>query len=518
MEYILDLLYIYIAVYSVYFLVLAVRNLKDKPFKIEKRYAQYEEKDHLAVVIYSHNNKSTLESLINQLKLQDYPIDCFKVFVILDNCNDGSEIIFDTNRFVNVINFKENNTLGKDQAVSLLVEQLTPDQWINSYIFIDATRSISTDFLSTVNSALVKNSVLSGETLMMTDNLDIIDSIKAIYLKYHMNFIRKARTLLGLSVQADSGLFIIKKEIVDKIGGIDFKNIDSELKYSLLLSKIGFRCAYNPNIQTFVNAEGYIFRRPRLSQRLKLFVNCLKGIFTKNFIFTEHVFSLIAPNFWVLVIAYLGLMKHSYRYYFFVDFKVVLFTFILLISGFAISLINSKLNLKEIVLLCFYPIYSIGHIIKNLPPIRNIITKISDGRAASEKDKLSIDVVVSTGKSELPCKLEFISDKELSKVRFIFKNKRYTTGCHLRMIDALQELKSKLDDYGFILKICNCCSHFTSNVDGSTNMLKGTCSCEYPSPSLKEPKPTLVWNSCTKFSPARLNNLIEEMVSKGQDN
>ena len=47
---------------------------------------------------------------------------------------------------------------------------------------------------------------------MLTDNLDIIDTIKAVYLKYHMNFINKARTLLGLAVQADSGVFIIKKE------------------------------------------------------------------------------------------------------------------------------------------------------------------------------------------------------------------------------------------------------------------------------------------------------------------
>lgn len=517
MEYILDLLYLYIAIYSVYFLALALRNLKDKPFKIEKRYSQYEEKDHLAVVIYSHNNKATLESLINQIKLQDYPVDCFKVFAILDNCNDGSELIFNTNRFVNVINFKDNGTLGKDQSISLLIEQLKQDQWIDSYIFIDGNRSISTDFLSTVNSALVKNSVLSGETLMMTDNLDIIDSIKAVYQKYHMNFIRQARSLFGLASQADSGVFIIKKEIVDRIGEVDFKSIDSELKYSLLLSKIGYKCTYNPNIQTFVNAEGYIFKRPRLSQRLKLFKNCIRGIFTKNFVFTEHVFSLIAPSFWVLVISYLGLMKHSYRYYFFVDFKVVLLTFILLIAGFGISLINSKLNIKEILLLCLYPIYSLGHMIKNLPPIRNLLAKIGEGRVSNEKDKLSIDVVVSTGKSDLPCKLEFISDKELSKVRFIFKNKKYTTGGHLRMIDALQELKSKLDDYGFILKICNCCSHFTSSVDGSTNMLKGVCNCDYPSPSIKEPKPTLIWNSCSKFSPARLNSLIEEMVTKGSE-
>ena len=351
---------------------------------------------------------------------------------------------------------------------------------------------------------------------MRTDNLDILDKIKAVYQKYHMNFIRKARSLFGLAAQADSGVFIVRKSIVDQIGAVDFKDVNTELKYSLLLSKIGCRCAYNPNIQTFVSSEGYIFRRPRLSVRLKLFVQCLKELKTTNFVFIEHVLSLIAPNFWLLLIAYAGLMKHSYKYYFFVDFKFVLFSFILLLFGFIISLINSKLSKDEILLLMLYPVYSIGHIFKNFPPVRKITAKITNGNI-NEQEKLTIDVVVFTGKVDLPCKLDFISEKDLYKVRFIFKNKKYTTSGHLRMIDALQELKSKLDDYGFVIKICSCCSHFTSYNDGTSAMLKGYCDCNYPSPSIKEPKTTLIWNSCTKFSPAKLTNIIEEMVAKSKE-
>ena len=518
MELFLNLLYIYIAVYSVYFLALSIRNLKDRPFKIEKRYSQYEDKDNLAVIIYSHNNKATLEALIEQLKQQNYPKEAFNVYVILDNCTDGSEIIFNNDRFANVVNFKDRGTLGKDKAVSLLLEQLTNDEKINSYVFIDGNRSIGTDFLTTVNSALIKNSVISGETLMLTENLDIIDRIKAVYQKYHMNFIRQARSLFGLAAQADSGVFIIKKQIVDEIGAVDFKNINCELKYSLLLSKIGCRCTYNPNIQTFVNSEEYIFRRPRLSERLRLFVKCLKELKTKNFIFIEHVISLINPNFWVLVIAYIGLRRFSYDNYFFVDCKIVVFTFMLLIAGFFMSLINSKLDKKEIGLLMLYPVYSICHIIKNFPLIRMLVAKFGRNSANADSEKLTVDVVLATGRADVPCKLEFFTDKELYKVRFLFKNKKYTTSGYLRMIDALQELKSKLDEYGFVLKICSCCSYFTSYVDGTTNMLKGYCNSDYPSPSIKEPKTTLIWNSCPKFTPAKINNIIQEMVAKGLEN
>ena len=126
-----------------------------------------------------------------------------------------------------------------------------------------------------------------------------------------------------------------------------------------------------------------------------------------------------------------------------------------------------------------------------------------------------IDVLVQTKHGDRSCKLEFIStENELSKIRFIYKNKKYTTSSHLRMIDALQQLKSKMEDYGLILKICSCCANFTSCADGSTNMLKGQCHNEFPSPLLNEPRPTLIWNSCSSFEPAKTNNIIEEMAQE----
>lgn len=514
MELILDILYIYAAIYSLYFLALAFRNLNDKPFKIEKRYSQYEKKDNLAVVIYARNNRVTLENLIKELKMQDYPINNFRIFVILDNCTDGSEQLFLKEAFINVINIKDVGTVGKDQAVSMLIERLTKDDTIDSYVFIDADRSIPANFLTTVNSALVKNSALSGETLILTDNLGPVDKIKAAYQKYHMNFLRKARSLFGLAASADSGVFVIKKAIVDKIGSVDFKDINSELKYSLLLSKINCPCTYNPNIQTYVDTANYEFRKPRLSARLELFKNCFTEIFSgKNFVFAEHTFSLLNPNIWLVLLIYAAIMKHSYRYYFFVDFKIVLFSFLILLAGFGISLINSKLRFKEILLLCLYPIYSLCHIIKNLPPVRIIRNKIAQREELPEgTEKLVIDAfVMNSAGRELPCKLEFISESGLAKIKFMYKNRKFLTGRHLRMIDALQEIRQKLSDYGFVLKICSCCKYFTSNVDGSTNMLKGFCSSDYPSPSIKEPRPTLIWNSCTDFEPAEISTLLDEL-------
>jgi glycosyltransferase involved in cell wall biosynthesis len=519
MEYILDLLYFYAATYTLYFLALSLRNLGGRRFMVERKLAHAhsnaapESKDSIAIIIYAHNSKATLGNLIREIKAQDYPINHIKVFVILDNCIDNSEELFANENFIRVINIKEVGTVGKDKAISVLLERLTRDQSIDSYVFIDGDRNIPVDFLSIINTVLLRHSVASGETLMMTETLGPVDKIKAAYQKYHMNFMRRARSLFGLASQADSGVFAMKKEIADQLEFVDFKDINSELKYSMLLSEIGHSCFYNPNIQTFVDTVNYEFKKPRLSVRLNLFRRNFARIWKSgNPVFAEHVISMLYPNIWLLMFIYLVVLKHSYNYYFIVDFKIVLFTFLLLVLGFGLSLIKSKLTARETWLLMLYPLYSLAHIIKHLPPIRAIRNKLMDNEDAGA-EKLAVDVVVMSNSRELPCRLEFISESGLARVRFIFKDKRYTTSSHIRMIDALHELKVKLYEYGFILKICNCCSSFRSDMDGSTNMLKGVCTCNYPSPMINDTKQTLIWNSCTRFNPAPLatGSFIEEL-------
>ena len=131
-------------------LILAIKNLNDKPFKIEKKYSSYDNyKNNFAVIIYSHNNKNGLLELVNELKMQDYPLANFKVYAILDNCNDHSEELLTESDSLRVLNLNDGVTVGKDQAISILLESLRQDTSIESYVFIDSNRYIEEDFLNT---------------------------------------------------------------------------------------------------------------------------------------------------------------------------------------------------------------------------------------------------------------------------------------------------------------------------------------------------------------------------------
>lgn len=510
MELFLNLLYIYVAIYSVYFLVLALKNLNDKKLRIQQKYGNRVLRNSLCVIIYSHNNEVSLENLVKQLKLQDYPRECYTLYAILDNCNDNSEKLFLDEPSVQVFNIKNQDTVGKDQAIAILLEKLSAIQNCNAYVFLEANRHVEKDFLSSVNSSLETSPVVSGATILVGEKLNLIQRIKLTYHRYYNNFLLKSRSLAGLATTIDSDVLIMRQDLMEKIGCVDFQNINTELKYSLLLSKIGCKCVFNPNVKTYINIDEFDLRIPSLSARLSLFKNCLTQMRANTFAFNEYAFSLLKPNVILVLLIYYYLLQNAYKYYFMVDFSVVLVSFIVLILGFSISLLNSKLHSKDYIYLFLYPIYSLGHIFKNFPLCRKIRNKISGKRETKENtQELIVDVAVTDGNNNIPCKLELISENGLAKVKFMFKKKKFTTGTHLRMVDAIAELTQKLSDYGFVLKICQCCSNFTPNIDGSTNMVKGFCNHEFSSGS--DTIPTLLWNSCRGFNQNKGGDVIEEM-------
>lgn len=511
MELISNILYIYIAAYTIFLFVLAIKNLNDRKFRIQKKYNNTNYPNNLCVIIYSHNNEVSLETLIKQLKNQNYPSECFSTYVILDNCSDNSEKLFIEDNFAQVVSFKDQGTLGKDQSLSILLEKLSTIQNCNAYVFLDANRYIENDFLTSINCALVDYPVISGSTVLMGENLNLRQKIKMVFHKYYTNFMLKSRSLTGLAATIDSDILIIRQDLVEKIGCIDFQNINAELKYSLLLSRIGFKCTFNPNVKTYINIDEFNLRIPSLSARLSLFKSCFTQIWSTNFVFNEHVMSLLTPNVLILLLAYGYLLKYSYNYYFIVDFSVVLLSFGLLILGFSISLLKSKLQSKDFVYLFLYPFYSIGHIFRNLAPIRKIRSRKEEKQALSQNtEKLIVDVFVTDGKNNIPCKLELISENGLAKVKFTFKKKTFTTSTHLRMFDAIGELTKKFAEYGFVLKICQCCTNFTPNIDGSTNMVKGFCDHQFANMN-SDKIPTLLWNSCRGFNQNKSGNAIEEI-------
>ena len=77
------------------------------------------------------------------------------------------------------------------------------------------------------------------------------------------------------------------------------------------------------------------------------------------------------------------------------------------------------------------------------------------------------------------------------------------------MYDAINDIVSTLSEYGFRVKICVTCGYFTSLVDGTTNMIKGTCNKCVVDKTAQEPNEVVLWGSCENFIPQEINKVID---------
>ena len=502
------LLFLYLSIFTIYFITLTVMSLKHE----KKQRDTYNQREHnLCVVIYSHNNAKTIENLVKQLKTQTYPRRNYSINVILDNCNDESEFLFQSDLDVNVLNIKNVDTVGKDQAISIITERLSTVNNIDAYVFLDAKYYVNSDFLTNINNSLQKNHVVTGAVnLICKDELSLVENIKYNYNQYCNNFIQKSRAKLGLSSLINSDALVIRKQIVDAIGSVNFKSINDELKYTLLLAKLNCKCIFDSNIKVYLDMEHYDLRIPSLSHRCSMFFNAIKQISFKNKSLTELIFSLIAPNCLTVILGYFALLMYAYKYIFSVNIYVIALMFAALTISFCASLLNTKIFAKEHLYLFAYPAYTFCKVIYNFPPIRFVRNLMFGKTEAKHIEKLLVDVFVFDGRRHYPCKLEIISDSGLVKVVFINRKKKYTTKTqHIRVIDAIKEISSKLEEHGMVLKICQHCKYFEPTQDGSTNMVKGCCKFEFSNRTPGDILPTVLWNSCDNFSKINIVNLVE---------
>ena len=502
----MTILYFYITVFTLYFIVLTLAGAKPKK-KIRDKYTQVD--SNICVVVYATGAVKTLENLIKQLKHQTYPQDKYTVYALLDKCEELQDVTLQTDLEVNIVNINNMEPIGKSQAYSIIAEKLAEAENLDAYVFLDANNYVDSNFLSTVNYYLTKHDVFMPSIgyLPNESGFTFWQNVKSTYSRYISNFIYKSRTRLNLTNLINTDAFVIKKHVLDKIECFDFKDKTSEVIYTVKLAKEGYVCAHIDDLYVYTSIDNYDSRIPSVSKRLSIFWNNITHM--PNFKAQEFLCSLAAPNWLVIILIYALLLKRSFILPFVVSYTTILITTIIFILAFCASLINAKIYAKEFVYLFAYPLMSLGHLISNFPPIRGIRNLIFNKNKKHNIEKMSTEIIVTDGKKEFKCTMELISDNGLAKVKFINKGKVYVTkNNHLRMVDAIKELSDKLSDYGLSLKICQCCKYFQPIIDGSTNMIKGTCNCQFEGRVVGDVIPTLVWNTCPNFEQNNIVNLF----------
>ena len=173
----MTLLYLYITIFTIYFIILAVvstspaKRIRDK----------YTPKDsNLCVVVYATGVSDTLENLIKQLKNQNYPKQSYTIYAILDKCENVSEVTLQGDLNVNVININNIEPIGKSQAYSIIAEKLHDIKDLDAYVFLDSKNYVDADFLANVNFYLTKYDAFNPMITYLPQDKEL-----SFWLQYH---------------------------------------------------------------------------------------------------------------------------------------------------------------------------------------------------------------------------------------------------------------------------------------------------------------------------------------------
>ncbi|MCD7780842.1 MAG: hypothetical protein LUH05_09255 [Candidatus Gastranaerophilales bacterium] len=479
-------------------------------FKRKNKSEIKREYKNIIVIIYSHNNEKTIVNLLEQLNKQDYPKGNYQTHIILDNCSDESSNKLEFIGGAKLWRLTDDAPLGRDKAISWLLENLMSFKKVDAYVFLNANRIIKQDFLSSVNEALQENDVIVGSTEIFLEDADYYEKVWSSVNEYNSNIMKLGRSRLGLPVAIDSDITVLKHEVLEKVQCIDFKNANSELKYSFLLTSVNYPPKFIPEVKTYVSSNDYELRRPDFSFKMKLFYRCLNFKSLLNPKFAEFLFSLFKPNPIVLVAMIVLIGTYSFNYYFLFDFPWAVFLAVVLAIAFGLSVYKSQLYIKPLIYLASCPFYTLSDTLCEMTFLKKIFKRKKKNKS-NETEKISIPIQVTNGRNVFPCTLDLISEGGFKKAIFRYKNKTQETNqCYMRMCDAVKNISDILEQHGFRMKICQACAYFSPKIDGTNNMVKGYCNQKaVENPDCIESPETLLWSTCQYFIPQEVNNVID---------
>jgi glycosyl transferase family 2 len=169
MEIVIALPVAYLCILSISAILTArKRNKESISFSPALRHANF------AILIPAHNEIAVLGKLLESLAALDYPKDHYTVYVVADNCTDGTAALARATGWVNVKERFDREKRGKGFALNWLLQQLEAEHLVfDAYIVLDADSVVDPAFLLVMNKGLAKG----AQALQAHNNvLNVTDS------------------------------------------------------------------------------------------------------------------------------------------------------------------------------------------------------------------------------------------------------------------------------------------------------------------------------------------------------
>lgn len=279
-------------------------------FFATKKFGKAKNNHKYAVLVAARNEETVIGNLIDSIRKQDYPSELVTVFVVADNCTDGTARVARENGAICYERF-DNDNRTKGFALQFLLECIEEDygrQSFEGYFIFDADNLLKKDFITRMNEAFD-----SGEKIVTsyrnTKNFDDnwISASYGLHWLRSIRFTHRARSVFGLATNIQGTGFLFASELVKD--GWKYTSLTEDRAFTADAVVQGYHISYNDAAEFY--DEQPVSLRVALRQRLRwakghilafvesgggLFVNIFKAKDLKNKFMSYDMFMLITPR------------------------------------------------------------------------------------------------------------------------------------------------------------------------------------------------------------------------------
>lgn len=208
-------------------------------------------KNRFALVAAAHNEETVIAALIRSLKNQDYPEDCFDIFVVADNCTDKTAEIARAEGAA-VYERTDAEKRGKGHALEWFFERLLKMDRQYDYVAVfDADNLAAPDFLARMNESANRGHKVVQGFLDSKNPYDSWISASYSFCFWTMNRVfQLARYKLGLCCELSGTGFIIKTELLRELGW-NATCLTEDMEFTMKSVYNGEKIAFNYGARVF---------------------------------------------------------------------------------------------------------------------------------------------------------------------------------------------------------------------------------------------------------------------------
>ncbi len=188
-----------------------------------------------AVLISARNEENVIPHLLDSIRAQNYPAELIRIFVVADNCTDGTARVSREHGATVYERFNP-NLVGKGYALNWLLENIRRDfgwESFDGYFVFDADNLLSPDYISEMNKTFSDGyKVITSYRNSKNYGDNWISSGYSLWFLHEAKYLNYSRMALGTSCAVSGTGFMFSNEVLKKADGWNFFLLTEDIEFT----------------------------------------------------------------------------------------------------------------------------------------------------------------------------------------------------------------------------------------------------------------------------------------------